>query len=212
LPQVPSRHFCGREQELNEISEAFKSHKRDNRQRIVAIYGLGGVGKTQLCLSYALENSTTYRAILWITATSQQTISHSFSSIAQNLVDWAGQVRSGAVNFGRIAFDLGLGQMVSPTTGEVSSLPSHSLAIAKAVRTWLEMPNNNGWLIIFDGADDLEEINLQPFSPHVPNGDILISSRRSEAAQLGQGLEIKCLSASSSRDLLMSQSQLRDYC
>jgi hypothetical protein len=83
--------------------------------------------------------------------------------------------------------------------------------IAKSIRNWLEDPENVGWLMVFDGADNLEDLNLQPYFPQVPNGHILISSRRAEAAQLGFGLKLECLDPLAGRELLMSQSQTQGH-
>jgi Cdc6-like AAA superfamily ATPase len=122
LPQISSRHFCGREAELLAIRTSLSEQEaKSHAQRVVVIHGLGGVGKTQLCLSYVLHNKSSYKAAFWINASSDRTICDHFRQIAQALVDWAAQIRAAALNFSRIAFDLGLGQAVSPTTGEVSA-------------------------------------------------------------------------------------------
>ncbi|KAF2417713.1 hypothetical protein EJ08DRAFT_703291 [Tothia fuscella] len=208
LSQFPSRHFCGRGDELFQIVRMFHTQAEQRNQRIVGLYGLGGVGKTQLALSYTMAHSTQYRAIFWVESTSEQTIWNSFRQIAQSIVDWAVQIRSQAVNFTRIAFDLGFSQFVSPTTGEISVSVNQSLAIARAVKSWLERNENREWLMIFDSADDLDGINLQDYFPNSKHGDILVTSRRAEISQLGQGLEIKCLEPTAGRELLIRQAQL----
>lgn len=209
LPQIPSRHFCGRETELLAIRTSLNEQEaKANAQRVVVIHGLGGVGKTQLCLTYVLNNKSSYKAVFWINASSKRTICDHFRQIAQALVDWAAQIRAEARNFSRIAFDLGLGQTVSPTTGEVSAETVYSSLIIRAVKAWLERPDNHGWSLVFDAADDLEEVDLPSFFPVAATGDILITSRRPLATQLGEGIEVKCLQPSAGRDLLLSEAQL----
>ncbi len=204
---MPSRHFCGRDQEILEIKRLFHEQGRNN-QRILAVHGLGGVGKTQLCLSYVLHTAERYSAIFWINSTSEQTINESFRQIAQALVDWAARIQSEALNFSRIAFDMGLSQMVAPMTGEIIVGPGQFENLAKAVVKWLERPENSNWLMVFDSADDLEGLNLRACFPHASHGDILVSSRRLESALLGAGLEVKCLERQAGRDLLLGQANL----
>lgn len=186
----------------------FQAQAEQRNQSIVGLYGLGGVGKTQLALSYTMAKSTHYRAIFWVASTSKQTIYDSFRQIAQSIVDWAVQIRSQAVNFTRIAYDLGFSQFVSPTTGEISVSAQQSLAIVRAVKSWLGRKENKEWLLVFDSADDLDGIDLQDHFPNSIHGDILITSRRAEIAQLGQGLEIKCLDPTAGRELLIRQARL----
>ena len=121
---------------------------------------MGGIGKTQLALTFANQQRQKYRAVFWINARSDQTILLGYLQIAQTLVDWAGENRGSAVNFTRIGFELGLGQVVSPATGEVTSPSPDSRIIADAMKLWLQKPGNEGWLLVFDSADDLEGIDL----------------------------------------------------
>ena len=58
--------FCGREDILNKIKENFDN---DNSPCIQLLYGLGGVGKTQIALKYAFLNRDKYNTVVWINAT-----------------------------------------------------------------------------------------------------------------------------------------------
>lgn len=164
---------------------------------------MGGVGKTQLALTFANQQRQRYRAVFWINAGSDQTILLGFLQIAQTIVDWAGANRGSAVNFTRIGFELGLGQAVSPTTGEVTSPSPDSRIIVDAMKLWLQRPRNDGWLLVFDSADDLEGIDLQSFLPQSDKGDILITSRRFQASQLGIGIGLQTMEPSEAREVLI---------
>ncbi len=59
--------------------------------------------------------------------------------------------------------------------------------IVKAVNRWLE--NNDGWLLIFDNADELEL--LKDFRPHNPKGHILLTSRAHVFDRVGIAKPIK---------------------
>jgi len=58
-----NKEFLGREEELKTIEENFRNH---NSTQI--IYGMGGVGKTQIALQYAYLHKNDYDAIIWLGA------------------------------------------------------------------------------------------------------------------------------------------------
>jgi hypothetical protein len=195
VPSVPHRGFRGRLEEISWIKTTFDAaHKTMGTQRIAVLHGLGGVGKTQIALRYVFQETDAYRAIFWIDASSETSILYSFREMAQCLVDWAGRVKADAVNFTRIGFDLGLASTVDPSTGQVVAQDTASQkAMVVAMRKWLARPENEGWMLVFDNADDLEAVNLQDYFPTTPNGDILITSRQSQSILLGPSLEVKPL-------------------
>jgi hypothetical protein len=154
---------------------------------------MGGIGKTQLALTYAYEHRQRYKATFWINAKSEQTILLGYAQLALTLVDWAAEIRGSALNFTRIGYELGSGQAVSPTTGEVSPPLPTSRIVVDAMKVWLEREENGSWLLVFDSADELESIDLQYFFPASKGGNILITSRRFQASQLGTGIQVGTL-------------------
>ena len=211
LPQVPVRHFTGRSDELRSLESTLKLQSVPGyEQRIVVLYGLGGIGKSQLALYYAYKHSSNYKAILWINSKNKTTVITSFQNIAQRLVDWAAEASGSTLNFTRIGHELGLSAFVTPTTGEVTVTPDQSERLVASVTGFLERPENAGWLMVFDAADDLDEVNLPIFFPKKPTGDIIVSSRNRQAAQLGIGLEISGLNDESAQMLLMEAGNVQE--
>ena len=49
----------------------------------LAIYGMGGVGKTQIAIEYVMQFQTEYVGIYWITATSEVELLSGFQAIAK---------------------------------------------------------------------------------------------------------------------------------
>ena len=78
-PPLPPTNFTGREKELQDLHEAFKS------SNCVAITGLGGKGKTALALKYAKEYESEYLFIYRITAGTPQLIIKSLLELAEYL-------------------------------------------------------------------------------------------------------------------------------
>jgi tetratricopeptide (TPR) repeat protein len=62
-------------------SLACEAPRRDNHR--VALYGTGGIGKTQCALEYAYSNETYYDRIYWITAVDQASLLSEYQTIAR---------------------------------------------------------------------------------------------------------------------------------
>lgn len=78
------RFFC-RSEEMAKIKEALDPHEGEDKLRVMAIHGLGGVGKTQLALHYANTSLKLYEVIAWIPSETQIKITQAFSSLAKQL-------------------------------------------------------------------------------------------------------------------------------
>ena len=74
-----SPFFTGREQLLEELHVHLEQHRR------TALYGLGGVGKTQTALVYAEQHRDDYRAVLWVEADSRESLVSGFAALAEPL-------------------------------------------------------------------------------------------------------------------------------
>ncbi|KAJ5169056.1 uncharacterized protein N7482_004650 [Penicillium canariense] len=85
LIQFPQNHrFVGREEKLEELKQKMFTQKNNRR---VAVFGLGGVGKTQVALQLAhwtKQNMPTY-SIFWIPALSDASFEHACTQIATKL-------------------------------------------------------------------------------------------------------------------------------
>jgi tetratricopeptide (TPR) repeat protein len=77
--------FSGREEILHELHLLLGSQQNVSCQKPCALYGLGGIGKTQVALEYAYRYALEYAAIFWIEAETVQTIIASFQRIAEIL-------------------------------------------------------------------------------------------------------------------------------
>lgn len=90
LSEVAPR-FWGREDALKAIQDVLMFDDDWSKlERVFALYGMGGVGKTQIASQFGNRNRNYYKNILWIAADSISHIARSFRLAAK----WLGLVRS----------------------------------------------------------------------------------------------------------------------
>ena len=177
LPGAPEiEEFVGREAELSEIQEAFGIDS--SRRRIVILHGLGGIGKTQLAVSYAKQHRDDYPVILWLNGKDEDTLKTSFAGAAQRLYD------------------------EHPSSSALKAILESTTYsdIAKAIIRWLGLRRHNRWLLIFDNVDDPMlpgseggTYNLKSYVPSTDHGHILITTRSSRLT-MGKMVAIRKLS------------------
>lgn len=85
IPSGLNSRFWGREQDLKAIDAALNPDYRADTLKSFALYGMGGVGKTQIALQYANRNRERFNVILWIAADSTISIGQSFLDIVKRL-------------------------------------------------------------------------------------------------------------------------------
>ncbi|RWA07908.1 hypothetical protein EKO27_g7190 [Xylaria grammica] len=86
IPYQRNHGFYGRGNELREINEAFQDQSSPPTIRTVAIWGTGGIGKSQIALEYAhwRWNSGT-SVVLWIYSETEGEVAKSFREAAEKL-------------------------------------------------------------------------------------------------------------------------------
>nr|WP_082015334.1 FxSxx-COOH system tetratricopeptide repeat protein [Streptacidiphilus jiangxiensis] len=121
--------FTGRSTVLDRLRDQLRDKQRDRRSTVVlptpqTLYGLGGVGKTQVALEYAYRFMADYDLIWWIEAEQPEQVATSLADLGRRL-------------------DLRVSENASETA-ELVKETLRSGSHAKARR----------WLLIFDNADD----------------------------------------------------------
>ena len=87
VPNRRVRGFLGREDVLAKIKEAFDSENDVDPPRVFVLRAMGGQGKTQVALEYCYRanKEKEFNTILWVDATSENTLEKSFAAIAEHL-------------------------------------------------------------------------------------------------------------------------------
>ena len=77
-------NFTGRESILEALRTALQSGQKTAITQ-QAIYGLGGIGKTQLALEYAWRHSASYDVVWWLRAEDGSTLASDYAALATEL-------------------------------------------------------------------------------------------------------------------------------
>ncbi|ROV94770.1 hypothetical protein VMCG_08871 [Cytospora schulzeri] len=139
----------------------------------VSLYGLGGIGKTQIALSYVywLRETHPEISVFWVHASSAQRFHQAYTSIAQAY--------------------------------SIPGFDKPNVDILALVKGWLEQEDRGRWLMAIDNADDMqlffqtlsggdntaqEDHNLARYIPECRHGSVLVTTRNKQAgSRLAQG-------------------------
>ena len=161
-PDMGSDLFVGREEELEKLNEVLSPDSTLPDQRIAILGGLGGIGKTQLAITYAKRRWKCYESVFWLNASSKATLQGSIRSIAERV---------------RIL-----------TAG--GSSPDDDQACTQ-ISAWLSEPDNTRWLLIFDNYDEPEKYDIKQYFPYAWQGSIIITTRSPEKVNGGTVISIR---------------------
>jgi hypothetical protein len=116
--------FVRREAELAELNCCLSPRQKSHTQCIVSIVGTGGVGKTQLSLSYAGKYAHRFTSTFWLDAGGSADVRQSMAR------SW------------------------DCIEGDQSAQAPTQDQKAEMFRSWLAEPWNDQWMLIFDNYDN----------------------------------------------------------
>ena len=82
VPYERNPHFAGRDELLETIRYKIQDALQKGYKHRIALYGLGGVGKTQIALEYCYRYDTEYDYVFWMSAVDQTRLLSSFREVA----------------------------------------------------------------------------------------------------------------------------------
>ncbi|KAF8451358.1 P-loop containing nucleoside triphosphate hydrolase protein [Kalaharituber pfeilii] len=155
--------FVGREYLLEELQRKIKKDRATMDVIQVVLYGMGGVGKTQLALEYTYRHRGDFSAVFWINAASENTTKLSFAHIMQRLIQHHAKLcdKPDYTHIGRL---LGMADKLD-SVGMFTTERSEEQHIVNAVKEWLAAKDNTKWLLVFDNLDDLRSSNVDDYIP-----------------------------------------------
>jgi hypothetical protein len=185
-------HFVGRSEELDAIHRELR---HDGSRKMAVVYGLGGMGKTQLALAYAQRHRDDYSAVFWVNSKDVDTLKQGYAAAARRIY----REHPSLVHLNAVAEGSNLNEA------------------AEGVKRWLSSAGNDRWLVIYDnhdtpklpGHDEPGTFDIRPFLPEADQGSILITTRSSQL-QLGRPVAVKKLREIKQSLEILSQTSRRD--
>ncbi|KAI0476806.1 hypothetical protein F4859DRAFT_514138 [Xylaria cf. heliscus] len=175
VPYPDNPQFVGRSEILKQLKSRLdgqKPHTNNQLHRRIALYGLGGIGKTQVTLAYVfwLHNTSPDVSIFWVHASSINRFRQAYAEIAEEC--------------------------------QVPGYDDPKVDVLSLLKKWLEQKNRGRWLMVIDNADDAQffcrsaefsgaedEKYLGRYIPECAHGDVLITTRNKQVGlQLTKGV------------------------
>lgn len=174
VPEI--ENFVGREKLLIEIKEAFQGDGSD--RKTVLLQGLGGIGKTQLAVTFIKQQRKTFSAVFWLNGKNEDLLKQSFTDMAKRLHNK-------------------YPSSIMLRTATESKDPDQ---IVEAMKQWLSAEGNVRWMLIFDNVDnpklpgikDPQAYDIKSYFPEAYQGFILITTRSSRL-RMGKVIPVKKL-------------------
>lgn len=168
------------------------------------LFGLGGIGKTQLAVDFCRRHHAMFSSVLWLDGRNESSLKQSIASYAHRIPE--GQISDRSRNY--------------ILTGE-GSLDG----VIGEVLDWLERPGNTEWLLVFDNVDlnyqqhqgqqnqqsqqsqrgqqGQQGLNSGAYdiNKYLPgdHGSVLVTTRLSQLAQLGNSRRVSKVGESQAR-------------
>jgi len=185
VPCQRNSHFTGRKELLKTLQQKLSDQQPQHYNHRVALYGLGGVGKTQLALQYVYEHQNDYDAVFWISAADKETLQLGFQEIAR--------IIGCAANLHR--------------TGNTSEVVRVVLSWFRQQTNWLLVLDNLDDIRVV-GDSSLNETSYLPEMKR--GGHVLVTTRDPNVDGIpAQGLEIDVFGIDDTIEFLLLRSQAR---
>ena len=154
-PCLANGNFVGRDSELNQLSDLLDPESL--RQSAVAVVDIGGIGKTEFYIEYAVSHQEWYSSIIWLNAQDEPSLRADLLNIAEIILPYQVSMR---------------------TTRADENVLIHT------IRQLSSHPENRKWLLIFDnldnpkvpGDEDPTSFDVRECFTYLSQGSILITT------------------------------------
>ncbi|KAK4445604.1 Pfs domain-protein [Podospora aff. communis PSN243] len=184
--------------------------------KLVVLYGIGGVGKTQIALEHAYLSKSKYSAIFWIDGSSKESaLLGIWRCLERNAYHYSSIGAEDNARFRRIKEALqhvwkkenaqGPPKPDFMGTGNRHQDPKAQdlQLLAGAFTYWLSLGSNKHWLIILDNVDDIESYDFRELLPKTEHGSVIVTTRRSDLAVNWDAIEVTDMDTAEAIALLM---------
>lgn len=162
------------------------------------------MGKTQLAFKYQEQHRPKYSFVFWIMSADEETIIHSFQTIARGLVSGVSQLFPKA-SPEVVARSLGIRNVDALDETLATFKDARAANLIDAVKIFLAREDNKNWHLIFDSWDFTDGVNLSTFFPSCSHGHILITTRQKDFGNLGFSLNVSGVGPDAGARLLLNR-------
>jgi hypothetical protein len=188
-------HFVQREREMAQLEKFFGGNDGDGdgrRRKVFVVHGLGGMGKTQLCVEYARQHKEDFTAVFWLDGSSKDALRQSLAAAS------ARTTRRG------------------PSSTALLAPDAHDVDEAiTALHQWLSLEANTGWLLVLDNIDrewqgasgraDPQAYDFKDYLPPADHGNALVTTRLSRLQRPKASLRLGEVDNDVGREMLESR-------
>lgn len=183
--------FVDRPVEIKELEQALLPRRQNTRQKIFILFGLGGIGKTQLAVEFVRRHHSRFSSVFWLDGSSED-------SLKLSIVRCAGRIHAGQISDGSRTY---------------AESPDGNLdKVVAEVMAWLAQPDNTEWLVVFDNVDrdysprttDPLAYDVRQYFSGADHGSILITTRLAKLEQLGGSQQVGRVDITQAQEILKS--------
>jgi hypothetical protein len=184
--------FVDRPSDITELEQALLPQRQYRRQKVFVLYGLGGIGKTQLAVEFARRHHRKFSSVFWLDGRTEDSLKQSIATCANRIPE--GQIAASSRTYS------------ATSNGDID-------AVVGDVMNWLSLPDNTDWLIIFDNVDrdsqgcdaDPDAYNVTSYLSGADHGSVLITTRLANLEQLGASRRLGKLSKDQTQAMFQQQ-------
>ena len=81
-PQIAADAFIGRTNELQQLRDWLSPKSHPDRQRVISVVGMGGIGKTQLSLAHVRYCAEDYSSVFWVNAKNETSLRQDIANLS----------------------------------------------------------------------------------------------------------------------------------
>ncbi|KAL7272839.1 hypothetical protein RUND412_004336 [Rhizina undulata] len=202
LPFRRNKNFCGRQDVLEKLRQILDPNTLggDSQRKTVVLYGMGGVGKSQILLEYGHRFADFYTAIFWIDAYDPSLYVAIACKIVQQLVIYYATKQQSTPDYQEIAKLLGI-------PGKIDSSGTFEQSVAiEAVNYWLSAGGNRRWLLLVDNHDKAELGELAQLIPTCDWGSVIFTTRLRNFDRFSECIEVVEIGAEEGLEMLLKSS------
>jgi hypothetical protein len=176
--------FIGRKSDLSLMREQLMPGEVLDRRKICVVYGLGGIGKTQIAIEFARLHKASYTSFFWLDGKTEESLIQSLLMIGSRLPK---------------------GQIPDVDIQDVEGSAESKRRVQEVLK-WFSIKGNTQWLLIFDNIDKTsfeDEATNQNFKsssyditqyfPSSDAGSIIVTTRLQRLISLGYHVHLRKL-------------------